>query len=187
MQRLLLALCLLLSQASLAADIAVELVSNPTDGFVAVGEQASVTMRITNLGPDAMPLALIRSNEVNGPSFPATTQQCFIVVGQVNPPISNISYIFNWTISNIAPATTVECEVRFTVLRLPNGRIPITIQLSPATPDDNPANNSASVLFRERGTAAIPVPMTSRNALLSLIVALLALGTYQSRYRRRQL
>jgi hypothetical protein len=160
-----------------ATDIAVELIGQPSDGIVSVGEQASVTMRLRNLGPDVVPLVILASNEVDGPGFPLPTNQCLIVVGQINPPISPISYTFSWRERDVPVGSVLECEVRFTILRMPGGQIPITVRYGNPGVGDDPGNNHAEFVFRQRGVAAaVPVPINGVGAVLILQAFLMLLS-----------
>jgi hypothetical protein len=161
-----------------AADLAVELSGEPASGIVQVGDVVTLTVRLTNLGPDAVqPIIVVMGAELNGLSFPEPTQACEIAVGQVTPPLSPISYAFSWFIrSPVVAGASLLCPLRFRVITLPNGQIPVTVWLAPFVPDSNPANNSATFALQGSSAPPVSVPAFSLLGLLLLVVNLLGLA-----------
>jgi hypothetical protein len=161
-----------------AADLAVELSGEPANGIVQVGDVVTLSLRLTNLGPDAVqPVVVVMGAELNGLSFPEPTQVCEIAVGQVTPPLSPISYAFSWFIrSPVIAGASLLCPLRFRVIALPNGQIPVTVRLAPFVPDSNPANNTASFTFRGSPPPSVSVPAFGLPGLVLLFAGLLGLA-----------
>jgi hypothetical protein len=161
-----------------AADLAVGLSGEPANGVVQVGDVVALTLRLTNFGPDAVqPTIVIMGAEVNGLSFPEPTDVCEIAVGQITPPISPISYAFSWFIrSPVVAGASLICPLRFRVIALPNGQVPVAIRLAPFVPDDNPANNSASFVFQGSPPPAVSVPAIGFCGLFVLVVSLVGVA-----------
>jgi hypothetical protein len=162
----------------LAADLAVDLFGEPANGIVQVGDVVSLSLRLANLGPDAVqPTIVVMGAEVNGLSFPEPTDVCEIAVGQINPPISPTSYAFSWFIRNPADAgASLNCPLRFRVMALPDGQIPVHVRLAPFVSDANPANNSATFTFRGSPLSPVSVPAFGFWGLVLLVVSLSGLA-----------
>jgi len=100
----------------------------PADGFITVGQEVGLTLSITNETNTAIPsIFSVRTNEIDGLSFPFEVPPCALVVAQISPPLSSISYSFSWRqLTDLAPMETRTCRMKFFVRTIPNGVIPIS-------------------------------------------------------------
>ena len=121
----------------------------PADGFVTVGQEVTMVMNLTNDSSDPRPgFTSIITNDIDGLSFPMEVPPCDLVVAQLNPPTSPISYVFFWRLEDLAPNETRRCEAKFRIRAIPNGAIPVVFR--------NSGTTLATVTFRAKPLVAVP-------------------------------
>ena len=134
----------------------------PADGFVTIGQEVTMVMNLTNDSSDPRPgITSIITNDIDGLSFPAEVPSCELVVAQVNPPTSQISYVFFWRLEDLAPNETRRCEATFRIRTIPNGAIPVVFRNSGIT--------LATVTFRAKPLVAVPSMTPAATGLLVML------------------
>ena len=119
----------------------------PADGFVTVGQEVGMVLTVTNDSSPRPGFTILRTNDIDGLSFPFEIPPCVLGVAQLNPPTSSISYSLSWDLVDLQANETRRCETKFRIRTIPNGVIPINFR--------NGLVNLTSVTFRAKPLVAV--------------------------------
>lgn len=160
----------LVSTGAFAADLQLQVEALPS-ATVRVGDAVTLRYTVTNLGPDASPLAAVLIPWPDRPTPTAFTCPAVWIVSRPDEPHGALAFTLEF---GAVPAGVSEtCE--FTVPGFPQaGTYPISAQTYSQI-DPNPANNSAaiSLIAYAPGT---PVPLFGGGATLALGLLMLLTG-----------
>ena len=171
------------AQFTVPADVSVSLVATPSVGLE-TGQPFTLTLSVTNHGPDPVDLLLLTSAEFRDEfDSSVATNDCTDLAVVVYDGKSYY-YKFWWfptTEGVLEVGATRTCHITLGLSSLAPDTFEFGFEVSPSFQDFDPSNNSASVTLRR--ASATELPALSIPALLVLLGTLALSGTMAARSR----
>lgn len=169
------------AQLVIPSDIGVTLSATPSTNLV-TGQPIDITVSVTNYGPEPAPqIGVVSSTFISEfDQFVTNPSECFLFVTVVDA-VPTAYYYINWDVANVLGVPdsqplnvgeTRTCHFQFALTSRAPAVVRFSFMVSSYFADENPNNDSATVVL-QRAVQAVP---TLSPTTLLLLVSLLILG-----------
>lgn len=157
----------------------IQVMVSGTAGALQFGDQASIIIKVANLGPDDQIAAGVVSLDfIEGLGFP-TSATCNIEISVMRAEQRGFTdFMILWIIDDFLANTTQQCVITFPVSATEPGSETITFTHIDTGSDPNPNNDESAVTFQYFGLNGVPVPALSKSGISLLILLMVVAFVY---------